>query len=108
MPWSNGPKNGVYPEGSTYWSYGTSFSVMTAAMLESAFGTDFGLGNYPGFKESAVFRVLMNPVGWYYNFADCGDKRSVEGDLTLAWFAPNWTKAFFEKDRFLNTSRRNG
>jgi hypothetical protein len=35
--------DGVYPEGSTYWAYGTSFTVVTSAMLESAFGTDFGL-----------------------------------------------------------------
>jgi hypothetical protein len=80
--------DGVYPEGSTYWGYGTSFSVITIAMLESAFGTDFGMGDYPAFQESAVFRVLANaPSGWYYNFADCGDKRGPEGDVTLAWFA---------------------
>jgi hypothetical protein len=95
--------DGVYPEGSTYWSYGTSFSVTTAAMLESAFGTDFGHFEYPAFKESAVFRVLMNaPSGWYYNFADCGDKRSEQGDITLAWFAAKTgNKTFFEKERFL-------
>jgi len=95
--------DGVYPEGSTYWAYGTSFSVVTSAMLESAFGTDFGIADYPSFKESAVFRVLMNtPSGWYYNFADCGDKRSAGGDVTLAWFAAKTgNKAFFEKERFL-------
>jgi hypothetical protein len=95
--------DGVYPEGSTYWSYGTSFTVITAAMLESAFGTDFGITDYPGLKESAVYRVLMNtPSGWYYNFADCGDKRSEMGDVTLAWFATKTgNKNFFEKDRFL-------
>ncbi len=95
--------DGVYPEGSTYWSYGTSFSVTTAAMLESAFGSDFGHFDYPGFKESAVFRVLVNaPSGWYYNFADCGDKRSETGDVTLAWFAAKTgNSAFFEKERFL-------
>lgn len=95
--------DGVYPEGSTYWGYGTSFSVITIAMLESAFGTDFGYGDYPGFKESALFRVLCNaPSGWYYNFADCGDKRGVNGDATLAWFAnKTGNKAFFEKERFL-------
>lgn len=95
--------DGVYPEGSTYWSYGTSFTVITAAMLESAFGTDFGIADYPGLKESAVYRVLMNtPSGWYYNFADCGDKRSEAGDVTLAWFAAKTgNKTFFEKDRFL-------
>jgi hypothetical protein len=95
--------DGVYPEGSTYWSYGTSFSVTTAAMLESAFGADFGHFEYPGFKESAVFRVLVNaPSGWYYNFADCGDKRGESGDVTLAWFAAKTgNSAFFEKERFL-------
>lgn len=95
--------DGVYPEGSTYWSYGTSFSVLTASMLESAFGTDFGLADYPSFKESAIFRVLSNaPSGWYYNFADCGDKRSENGDFTLAWFGvKTGNQIFFEKERFL-------
>lgn len=95
--------DGVYPEGSTYWSYGTSFSVVTAAMLESAFGHDFGHFEYPAFKESAVFRKLsFAPSGWYYNFADCGDKRSENGDIVLAWFASKTgNPAFFEKERFL-------
>ena len=95
--------DGVYPEGSTYWGYGTSFSVGTSAILESAFGTDFGIAEYPAFKKSAMFRVLMNtPSTWYYNYADCGDKRSEGGDVTLAWFATKTgNKAFFEKERFL-------
>lgn len=102
--------DGVYPEGSTYWSYGTSFSVTTAAMLESAFGTDFGHFEYPAFKESAVFRVLMNaPSGWYYNFADCGDKRGAQGDITLAWFGTKTGNAsFFEKERFLMPAEEMG
>ena len=97
--------DGVYPEGSTYWSYGTSFSVITAAMFESAFGTDFGIADYPAFKESAVFRVLMNtPSGGYYNFADCGDRRKENGDFTLAWFASKTgNSTFFEKERFLRS-----
>jgi len=102
--------DGVYPEGSTYWAYGTSFSIMTAAMLESAFGTDFGIADYPGLKESAVYRVLMNtPSGWYYNFADCGDKRGDGGDVALAWFASKTgNKAFFEKERFLKPTEELG
>lgn len=95
--------DGVYPEGATYWGYGTSFSVMTAAMFESAFGTDFGLSKYPSFVESATFKVLCTaPSGEYFNFADCGDKRSENGDVTLAWFgAKTGNKLFFEKERFL-------
>lgn len=102
--------DGVYPEGSTYWSYGTSFTVLTVAMLESAFGTDFGITNFPAFKESALFRIFCNaPSGWYYNFADCGDKRSKNGDLTLAWFAmKTQNELFFERKRLLRAPAEMG
>ncbi|NND32761.1 MAG: hypothetical protein HKN76_09235 [Saprospiraceae bacterium] len=95
--------DGVYPEGATYWNYGTSFSVVTAVMFESAFGTDFGMLEYPAFKESAIFRILSNaPSGLVYNFADCGERRGRNGDFTLAWFASKTgNKTFFEKEMFL-------
>ena len=102
--------DGVYPEGSTYWGYGTSFSVMTSSMLQSAFGTDFGLAEYPSFLESADFRLLCNaPSGRYYNFADCGDKRSQIGDIILAWFAAyTGNQMYFEKNRFLRNPAEMG
>ncbi len=102
--------DGVYPEGSTYWDYGTGFSVVTAAILESAFGHDFGHFEYPSFKESATFRALTNaPSGWYYNFADCGDQRDENGDIILAWFAAKTgNKTFFEKERFLRPAEDMG
>ncbi|MFB9057339.1 heparinase II/III family protein [Mariniflexile ostreae] len=101
---SYGP-DGVYPEGATYWRYGTSFSVTTAAMFESAFETDFGMFNYPGFKESAVFRKLCNaPSGLLYNYGDCGDRTDENGDVTLAWFASKTgNKSFFETEKFMQT-----
>ena len=100
--------DGVYPEGATYWSYGTSFSVMTSSLLESAFGTDFGLAKYPAFMKSADFMLLSTaPSGWYYNYADCGDKRSQNGDFTLAWFAAkSGNKIYFEKERFLTDPKK--
>lgn len=102
--------DGVYPEGATYWGYGTAFSVITSAMLSSAFGTDFGLADYPGFQQSAVFRELMNaPSGMYYNYGDCGDRRSQNGDIILAWFAAqSGNPVFFEKDRFLRAPEEMG
>jgi hypothetical protein len=102
--------DGVYPEGSTYWDYGTGFSVVTAAMLESAFGTDFGHSRHKAYMESAMFRVMCNtPSGWYYNFADCGDRRGRSGDFTLAWFAAKTgNEAFFEKERMMMPPREMG
>lgn len=102
--------DGVYPEGSTYWNYGTTFSALTSSMLESALGTDFGLSEYHPLMESAVFRLLsVAPSGRYYNFSDCGDKRSENGDLTLAWFAAKTgNKNYFEKQRFLRKPQEIG
>ena len=95
--------DGVYPEGPGYWNYGTSFSVATAAILETSLGSDFGIKNYPGFANSAIFKVMCSsPSGLYYNFSDCGDKRSRSGDNTLAWFAAKTGNGiYYEKDRFL-------
>jgi hypothetical protein len=102
--------DGVYPEGATYWRYGTSFTVTTAAMFESAFGTDFGILDYPAFKESAVFRILsVGPSGLVYNFADCGERSSSNGDITLAWFAAKTgNKTFFEKEKFMRPPEEMG
>ena len=95
--------DGLYPEGATYWGYGTSFSVVTSSLLESAFGTDFGIAEYPAFIESADFRLLsVAPSGMYYNFADCGDSAGKTGDITLAWFAKQTgNPLYLEREKFL-------
>ena len=97
--------DGVYPEGATYWGYGTSFSVITTSMLQSAFGTDFGIANYPAFQKSADFRLLsVGPSGLYFNFSDCGDKPDNNGDVTLAWFAKETgNEIYLEKEKFLQS-----
>jgi hypothetical protein len=65
--------DGVYPEGATYWGFGTMHTIMTASMFYSAFGTDFGIRKFPGFMESADFvPMLTAPSGEFYNFYDCG------------------------------------
>lgn len=95
--------DGVYPEGSTYWGYATRYSVATIVMFESAFGTDFGYYDIPGFKESAMFRLMCNtPTGRYFNYSDCDEHRFAYGDEVLAWFAmKSGNSAFFEKEWFL-------
>lgn len=98
--------DGIYPEGSTYWDYGTTFSALASSMLETSLGTDFGLSDYPPLLKSADFRLLSTaPSGEYYNFSDCGTNRSPEGDMTLAWFAyQTHNDNYFERDRFLDKS----
>lgn len=99
--------DGIYPEGPTYWQYGTTYSELTSSMLESALGTDFGLSQYYPFMESPNFYLLsIAPSGDYYNFSDCGLKRSENGDITLAWFAQKTgNEIYFQQQRFLEYSQ---
>jgi len=100
--------DGVCPEGVGYWNYCTSYALLTASILETAFGTDFGYKDYPGFMESATFKIMCSnlPSGWYYNYADCGDKPNVGGDILLAWFAVETGESmFYEKEKFMTPAK---
>ena len=69
--------DGAYPEGYSYWGYGTGFEVTMLAAMESALGTDFGLSEHAGFMRSPYFMLYMTaPSGWCYNFCDSGKKIS--------------------------------
>ena len=95
--------SGAYPEGAIYWGYGTMFSVVTASMFESAFGTDFGLADYPGFQESAVFRMLMTaPSKRLFNYADCAETPERYTDFTLSWFATKTgNRTYLNEEKFM-------
>ena len=96
--------DGIYPESPMYWDYGTSYTLLTLSMLVTAFGSDFGHKDYPGFIKSATFKYLTSntPSGWYYNFADCADKPEVDGNILMAWFAvQTGNGAFFDRQKFL-------
>lgn len=79
--------NGNYPEGPGYWEYGTGFNVLALSMLFQAFGTDFGLSELEGFKETGYFLdYIIGPSGFSFNFADGGmGRRSSMGSTW--WFA---------------------
>ncbi len=82
--------DGIYPEGATYWGYGTMYTALTVSSLRSAFDTDFGITKFPGLMESADFRlVVVAPSGEFFNFSDAGSNlRNDRGrdDHTTAWF----------------------
>jgi hypothetical protein len=82
--------DGNYPEGPCYWNYGTTYQMMLSAALKSAFGSDKGLSNAKGFKESANFMLFAaGSSGKYFNYYDCGAKQASKP--SLFWFA-NETK----------------
>lgn len=100
--------DGAYPEGATYWDYATAFSITTNSMFESAFDTDFGAYDVPGFKESATFRLLSEcPSGMYFNFSDCRDEQNANGNANLAYFAmKSGNAAYFKTESFLKPIKR--
>ncbi|MET3872607.1 heparinase II/III domain-containing protein [Puniceicoccus vermicola] len=78
--------DGAYPEGPAYWSYGTSYSVLMMASLESVFGSDFGLSEAPGFLESAEYVLHSGgPSGQYFNYSDSRPQTGIRPEVF--WFA---------------------
>ncbi|MGG7664231.1 heparinase II/III domain-containing protein [Dyadobacter sp. BHUBP1] len=78
--------DGAYPEGFSYWGYGTSFNVLLISALEKALGTDFGLSGSDGFlKTGAFMQHLVGPTGMAHNWGDSGLKEGLTP--ALFWFA---------------------
>lgn len=77
---------GNYKEGYSYWGYGTSFNVFFISALEKIFGSDFGLGQKPGFMESAAFyQHLISQSGLPFNYSDAGGLEGLQP--AMFWFA---------------------
>ncbi|SDE10693.1 protein of unknown function [Dyadobacter soli] len=78
--------DGAYPEGFSYWGYGTSFNVLLISALQKALGTDFGLAESNGFlKTGAFMQNLVGPTGLAHNWGDSGLKEGLTP--ALFWFA---------------------
>jgi len=83
---------GAYPEGPSYWAYGTSFQVILVEALRSVFGTSCDLEKFSGFLASPDFVAQMTgPTGEVFNYADAhGTGRSF--DAVMFWFARERTR----------------
>ena len=63
--------DGAYPEGPTYWAYGTQFEVLMLTVFEDIFGTDYGLSSAPGFMKTGDFiTAVRGPKNILFNYAD--------------------------------------
>lgn len=79
--------DGVYPEGYTYWEYGSSFEAMLVAALESSLGTHAGIADNKSFTRSAEFmNHLVAPSGHIFNYGDC-DRDTASCIPAKYWFA---------------------
>ncbi|KAA6328811.1 hypothetical protein EZS27_022321, partial [termite gut metagenome] len=83
LPMNDYAPDGAYPEGYSYWEYGTSFNVLFLSAIEKVFGTDFGLTASSAFLKTAAYQEHMTgPMSICFNYADCG----LGGGLSPAMF----------------------
>lgn len=78
--------DGAYPEGPSYWSYGTTFHVLLVEALRSTLGQSFGLEHFPGFLKTAEYPLQMvGPSGLDFNYSDYHVEHLNEP--IMLWFA---------------------
>lgn len=78
--------DGAYPEGYSYWGYGTTFNVLLISALERVFRSDFGLSRQPGFMQTADYLLHMTgPSGASFNYSDAGRGGGVQP--AMFWFS---------------------
>lgn len=76
LPMGHYAPDGAGTEGATYWDYGSRYNILYMSSLETALGTDFGLSQVPGFKESGLYQIYISGASRLpYDFADCGMQR---------------------------------
>lgn len=97
--------DGVYPEGYTYWRYGSTFVNLFFSAIKKAKIDDHGLLANPGFLKSGHFlKHMLTPTGGSFNWGDC----PTETRLTPAmfWFAEqtNDPSILWSEKKFLETS----
>lgn len=86
IPMKEYAPDGVYPEGYSYWEFGTGFNVLLIDALDKSFGTDYGLSEASGFIQSAFYQLnMLAPSKLCFNYSDCDDQGLV--NYPLFWFS---------------------
>ena len=86
LPMEDYLPDGAYPEGYSYWGYGTSFNVMYISALEKVLSKMFDFSDKTGFFKTAGFLENMTgPTGSCFNFSDAGSRGGLHP--AMFWFA---------------------
>jgi hypothetical protein len=86
LPMGDYNPDGAYPEGYSYWGYGTSFNIMFLAAIEKAFGKGINPPLNDGFMKTASYLEHMTgAAGNCFNYSDCGSGTGLHP--AMFWFA---------------------
>ena len=81
--------DGGWPEGPGYWALATEYLSYLIDALQGAFGTAFGLDQYPGLARTDRFRLHGGgPSGRLFNFADSEEHQG--SAWLLLWLAEHY------------------
>lgn len=78
--------DGNYPEGASYWCYGTLYETLMLSVLDTTIGDDNGLSEAEGFSKTAEYMLYMTGLNnRFFNYSDCS--ASACPALATWWFA---------------------
>ncbi|TCC88722.1 heparinase [Pedobacter frigiditerrae] len=96
--------DGAFPEGPSYWAYGTSFYVIAVEALRSTFGKTCGLEQMPGFLKTADYNnQMVGPTGQDYNYSDYHVE--LQNEPIMAWFAKELKRPDLIRDELTDIDR---
>ncbi|MBP3413033.1 MAG: heparinase II/III family protein, partial [Oscillospiraceae bacterium] len=77
--------SGAYPEGPDYSTVGLGFTVYLIDTLDTVLGTDFGLSEIQGMKESGKFLIATNGYLYTFNYGD--GSFALKDNAMMHWYA---------------------
>lgn len=93
--------DGIYPEGYSYWNYGTGFETLMLTALQTAAGNDCGLSETEGFAKTGKFMLHMEgPVNMCFNYSDCAPSvQACPFQWYFAWRYNDLSYLYLEKNK---------
>jgi hypothetical protein len=109
LPMEDYHPDGAYPEGYSYWGYGTTFNIMFLSAMEKISVIDTLIS--PGFlKTSGYLLNMVGPAGVPFNYSDAGS--GGEMNPGMFWFANRlndpsllWSEKYFITNNYIPDDR---
>ncbi|MBQ2013364.1 MAG: hypothetical protein II206_11335, partial [Bacteroidaceae bacterium] len=98
--------SGAYPEGPDYSNVGFGMTVCLINTLETVLGTDFGLSEIRGMKESGNFLIATNGYLYTFNWGDGAS--SLKDNAALHWYANRYNMpelSLYQREMQTNNGR---
>jgi hypothetical protein len=106
LPMSEYNPDGTYPEGYSYWNYGTTYNVLYLSVIKKALGRESIPAATPGFLKTGEYLLHMTgPSGKPFNYSDAGTNGI--SNPAMFWFASetNDSSLIFTEAKYLSNPK---